>query len=74
MSFGREIVSQKRLESSNAFPYTRSRAGEYSEGFVSEFKIFYRELSDFFSASSLTDSLLAIKVGLDNDAEHQVSS
>lgn len=47
-------------------------AGEFSAGFVSEFRTFYKELSEFFNAGSLTDSLAAIRSGLDDAAEVQV--
>ena len=46
--------------------------GEYSQGFVDEFRVFYRELADFFSAGSLTDSLSVVREGLEDDADRQV--
>lgn len=39
--------------------------GEYSEAFVEQFKIFHRELKDFFNAGSLEEQLDAIKESLD---------
>ncbi|XP_027165798.1 phosphoglucan, water dikinase, chloroplastic [Coffea eugenioides] len=39
--------------------------GEYNEAFVEQFKIFHRELKDFFNAGSLEEQLDAIKESLD---------
>ncbi|XP_039037802.1 phosphoglucan, water dikinase, chloroplastic-like [Hibiscus syriacus] len=39
--------------------------GEYSEGFVEQFKIFHRELKDFFNAGSLTEQLESLRESLD---------
>lgn len=39
--------------------------GEYNEAFVDQFKIFYRELKDFFNAGSLTEQLESIRESLD---------
>ncbi|KAK9288175.1 hypothetical protein L1049_016624 [Liquidambar formosana] len=39
--------------------------GEYSEAFVEQFKIFHRELKDFFNAGSLAEQLESIRVSLD---------
>ena len=41
-------------------------AGEYSEAFVAEFKLFTQELRDFFSAGSLTDMLAVVRPSLDD--------
>lgn len=40
-------------------------AGEYSEAFVEQFKIFHHELKDFFNAGSLAEQLESIKESLD---------
>uniref|UniRef100_A0A5B6ZH23 CBM20 domain-containing protein n=1 Tax=Davidia involucrata TaxID=16924 RepID=A0A5B6ZH23_DAVIN len=45
--------------------------GEYSEAFVEQFKIFHRELKDFFNAGSLAEQLESIKESLD---EHSLSA
>lgn len=39
--------------------------GEFSEAFVEQFKIFHRELKDFFNAGSLAEQLESIKESLD---------
>ncbi|KAL5066613.1 hypothetical protein RYX36_017500 [Vicia faba] len=39
--------------------------GEYSEAFVEQFKIFHRELKDFFNAGSLAEQLESIYESLD---------
>lgn len=39
--------------------------GQYSEAFVDQFKIFHRELKDFFNAGSLIEQLESIKESLD---------
>ncbi|KAJ8755383.1 hypothetical protein K2173_019181 [Erythroxylum novogranatense] len=39
--------------------------GEYSEAFVEQFKIFHRELKDFFNAGSLAEQLESIRESLD---------
>uniref|UniRef100_A0A1D2A6P8 CBM20 domain-containing protein n=2 Tax=Auxenochlorella protothecoides TaxID=3075 RepID=A0A1D2A6P8_AUXPR len=41
--------------------------GEYPDAFVGEFRRFHAELSDFFSAGSLTDSLAALRPSLGDD-------
>lgn len=40
-------------------------AGEYSEAFVKEFKVFTAELRDFFNAASLSDMLAAVQSSMD---------
>lgn len=42
--------------------------GGYNEDFMNEFRIFRKELRGFFSASTFTDILEAIKPSLDNVA------
>ncbi|KAF6253313.1 pyruvate phosphate dikinase [Scenedesmus sp. NREL 46B-D3] len=49
----------------------RITSGQYSGGFVSEFKIFVAELRDFFNAAGLTDLLHAVK-GAMNSEDQQV--
>ncbi|KAL2649665.1 hypothetical protein R1flu_017793 [Riccia fluitans] len=44
--------------------------GEYSEAFVEQLQIFYRELKDFFNAGSLTEQLEGLRPSLD---EQQLS-
>ncbi|KAA3480288.1 phosphoglucan, water dikinase, chloroplastic [Gossypium australe] len=39
--------------------------GQYSEAFVEQFKIFHRELKDFFNAGSLTEQLESIRESFD---------
>ncbi|XP_047333546.1 phosphoglucan, water dikinase, chloroplastic isoform X2 [Impatiens glandulifera] len=39
--------------------------GEYNEAFVEQFRIFHRELKDFFNAGSLAEQLESIKESLD---------
>ncbi|KAI5425733.1 hypothetical protein KIW84_031523 [Lathyrus oleraceus] len=39
--------------------------GEYSEAFVEQFKVFHRELKDFFNAGSLAEQLESIYESLD---------
>jgi hypothetical protein len=41
--------------------------GNYSGGFVSEFKIFVAELREFFNAAGLTDLLCAVKGAMSNE-------
>ncbi|XP_011074900.1 phosphoglucan, water dikinase, chloroplastic [Sesamum indicum] len=41
------------------------KPGEYSEAFVEQFKIFHRELKDFFNAGSLEEQLESIRDSLD---------
>ncbi|KAJ9515551.1 hypothetical protein QJQ45_021630, partial [Haematococcus lacustris] len=43
-----------------------AQPGQYSHDFVSEFKVFTRELRDFFNASGLTDLLDAVQQSLDD--------
>ncbi|XP_073013103.1 phosphoglucan, water dikinase, chloroplastic isoform X2 [Typha latifolia] len=40
--------------------------GEYNEAFIEQFKIFHRELKDFFNAGSLSEQLESIKESLDD--------
>lgn len=47
---------------------------KYSDGFVSELKIFLKELRDFFNAGSLTDSLDALRPSLDEDSTRTLDS
>ncbi|XP_031475207.1 phosphoglucan, water dikinase, chloroplastic isoform X1 [Nymphaea colorata] len=42
--------------------------GEYSEGFIEQFKIFHRELKDFFNAGSLAEQLESIQPSLDGQS------
>lgn len=46
--------------------------GEYSEAFVEQFKIFHRELKDFFNAGSLEEQLESIRESL-NDSSSALS-
>ncbi|XP_022851246.1 phosphoglucan, water dikinase, chloroplastic [Olea europaea var. sylvestris] len=46
--------------------------GEYSEAFVEQFKIFHRELKDFFNAGSLEEQLVSIRESL-NDSSSALS-
>ncbi|KAL2497284.1 Phosphoglucan [Abeliophyllum distichum] len=46
--------------------------GEYSEAFVEQFKIFHRELKDFFNAGSLEEQLESIRESL-NDSSSAIS-
>lgn len=39
--------------------------GEYSEAFVEQFKVFHREVKDFFNAGSLAEQLESIYESLD---------
>ncbi|PSS35912.1 Phosphoglucan, water dikinase [Actinidia chinensis var. chinensis] len=39
--------------------------GEYNDAFVEQFKIFHRELKDFFNAGSLAEQLESVKESLD---------
>ncbi|CAO2041269.1 unnamed protein product [Urochloa humidicola] len=48
--------------------------GEYSEAFVEQFKIFYRELKDFFNAGSLLEQVESIKESLSESALEALSS
>ncbi|KAK4490089.1 hypothetical protein RD792_000745 [Penstemon davidsonii] len=43
--------------------------GEYNEAFVEQFKIFHRELKDFFNAGSLEEQLESIRESLDQRSE-----
>ncbi|KAL9144745.1 hypothetical protein ABFS82_14G316100 [Erythranthe guttata] len=42
--------------------------GEYNEAFVEQFKIFHRELKDFFNAGSLEEQLESIRDSLDQSS------
>ncbi|KAL0432167.1 UNVERIFIED_CONTAM: Phosphoglucan, water dikinase, chloroplastic [Sesamum latifolium] len=44
------------------------KPGEYSEAFVEQFKIFHRELKDFFNAGSLEEQLESIRDSLDQSS------
>ncbi|KAL2520078.1 Phosphoglucan [Forsythia ovata] len=46
--------------------------GEYSEAFVEQFKIFHRELKDFFNAGSLEEQLESIRESL-NESSSAIS-
>ncbi|KAF0889128.1 hypothetical protein E2562_022141 [Oryza meyeriana var. granulata] len=48
--------------------------GEYSEAFVEQFKIFYRELKDFFNAGSLFEQLESMKESLNESGLEVLSS
>ncbi|KAL3845584.1 hypothetical protein ACJIZ3_002987 [Penstemon smallii] len=43
--------------------------GEYNEAFVEQFRIFHRELKDFFNAGSLEEQLESIRESLDQRSE-----
>ncbi|XP_073021561.1 phosphoglucan, water dikinase, chloroplastic-like [Primulina eburnea] len=45
------------------------RPGEYSESFIEQFKIFHRELKDFFNAGNLEEQLESIRDSLDQSSE-----
>ncbi|CAM0912375.1 unnamed protein product [Alopecurus aequalis] len=48
--------------------------GEYNGAFVEQFKIFYRELKDFFNAGSLFEQLESIKESLNESGLEALSS
>ncbi|XP_058774586.1 phosphoglucan, water dikinase, chloroplastic-like [Vicia villosa] len=48
--------------------------GEYSEAFVEQFKIFHRELKDFFNAGSLAEQLESIYESLDENGMSSLNS
>ncbi|KAL8459573.1 hypothetical protein ACS0TY_036901 [Phlomoides rotata] len=47
--------------------------GEYNEAFVEQFKIFHRELKDFFNAGSLEEDLESIRDSLDSSSAAALS-
>ncbi|KAL3839958.1 hypothetical protein ACJIZ3_024549 [Penstemon smallii] len=49
------------------------KPGEYSKAFVDQFKIFHRELKDFFNAGSLEEQLESIKESLNERSEAALS-
>ncbi|KAK4481272.1 hypothetical protein RD792_012156 [Penstemon davidsonii] len=49
------------------------KPGEYSKAFVDQFKIFHRELKDFFNAGSLEEQLESIKESLNELSEAALS-
>eukprot|EP00897_Mesotaenium_endlicherianum_P010694 jgi/Mesen1/9653/ME000671S09008 len=51
-----------------------SPPGQYSEAFVEQLRIFYRELKDFFNAASLTEQLEAVRDSLDDSGTHALDS
>ncbi|KAE8658422.1 Phosphoglucan [Hibiscus syriacus] len=68
----RDIAHREQASSKcwpRRFSFDRSNAcknpGEYSEGFVEQFKIFHQELKDFFNAGSLTEQLESLRESLD---------
>ncbi|GFP87620.1 phosphoglucan water dikinase chloroplastic [Phtheirospermum japonicum] len=44
------------------------KPGEYSEAFVEQFRIFHRELKDFFNAGSLEEQLESIRESMDQNS------
>ncbi|KAL6504566.1 Phosphoglucan, water dikinase, chloroplastic [Orobanche gracilis] len=44
------------------------KPGEYSDAFVEQFKIFHRELKDFFNAGSLEEQLESIRDSMDQNS------
>ncbi|XP_075496743.1 LOW QUALITY PROTEIN: phosphoglucan, water dikinase, chloroplastic-like [Primulina tabacum] len=44
------------------------KPGEYSESFIEQFKIFHRELKDFFNAGNLEEQLESIRDSLDQSS------
>lgn len=46
----------------------------YSQDFVEQLRIFYRELKDFFNAASLTDQLAALRGSFDDSATSALST
>ncbi|KAL3634731.1 Phosphoglucan, water dikinase, chloroplastic [Castilleja foliolosa] len=44
------------------------KPGEYNEAFVEQFRIFHRELKDFFNAASLEEQLESIRASMDQNS------